>query len=207
MLKYLENWRLLLLGLNKIDVFNGIIKIGGRGFWDKRYSPKASLERTAELFNKIEGKTIIEIGSGIHGVMAGNSMLVWTRKTNAERIIAVDIEKKNIDQVEEATVGYDNVEAVLGDGIEFLKEFAGIIDLLYLDFWVPDPEGTINGTGRANAYLQAYLNARSKMNINSLILIDDTDHIPPYKHTLIIPEAHKDGFEVIWQGRQSLLKR
>jgi hypothetical protein len=41
----------------------------------------------------------------------------------------------------------------------------------------------------------------------SLILIDDTDHIDPWKQTLIVPEARRDGFDVIYVGRQTLLKR
>ncbi len=206
-LKRLENLILLMVKSKKIVLFKGLIEAGDNGFWKKRYAPKYSLGQAAELFNKIGGKTIIEIGSGIHGVMSGNSILVWARKTNAERIVAIDLEEKHINQVKKVTTTCNNVEAIVRDGIKFLEEFEGTIDLLYLDFFVPDPEGAIKGTGRAKAYLQAYLNARYKMNVNSLILIDDTDHVHPWKHTFIIPEARKDGFKVIWEGRQTLLKR
>ena len=95
----------------------------------------------------------------------------------------------------------------MGDGIKFVAEFNNKIDLLYLDFWADEIVGTTLGTGRANAYLQAYLNAKDKMNEHSLILIDDTDHIHPWKHTLIVPEARKDDFKVLWEGRQTLLMR
>ena len=81
------------------------------------------------------------------------------------------------------------------------------IDLLYLDFWTPDPEGSFLGTGRAQAYKAAYQAARDQMNEHSLILIDDTDHVHPWKHTYIIPEARKDGFVVMYTGRQTLLQR
>ena len=191
----------------KCYMFNGLIEIGDNGFWRRRCTPIYSLKRTAALFDEIGGKIIIEIGSGIHGAMSGNSILIWARKTRAEKTIAIDLEEKHIDAVKRATTSYNSVETVLADGIKFLKDFDGMIDLLYLDFWAPDPESTVIGTGRANAYLQAYLNARDKMNSNSLILIDDTDHIHPWKHTLIIPEARKDGFKVIWEGRQTLLMR
>jgi hypothetical protein len=95
----------------------------------------------------------------------------------------------------------------VGDGIEFLERFAGKIDLLYLDFWVPDPEGAVPGTGRAEAYRRTYHAARDKMSARSMILIDDTDHVPPWKHTLMIPDARHDGFVVLYTGRQTLLKR
>lgn len=56
-------------------VIHGLMEIGDNGFWAKRYKPTVSLIKTAELFNKIRGKTIIEIGSGIQGEMAGNSII------------------------------------------------------------------------------------------------------------------------------------
>ena len=189
------------------SVFHGLIEIGENGFWRKRYKPTISLIKTARLFNEMNGKVIIEIGSGIQGPMAGSSMIVWTKKTKAEKIVALDLEEKNIDEVKKATIGYSNVEAILGDGIQFLKNFSGTIDLLYLDYWTFDQEGTVPGTGRANSYLEAYMSAKEKMNAHSMILIDDTDHIPPWKHTLIIPEARKDNYRIRWTGRQTLLIR
>jgi len=40
-----------------------------------------------------------------------------------------------------------------------------------------------------------------------MILIDDTDHISPWKHTLIVPQAMIDGYKLIYIGRQTLLVR
>ncbi|SRX75394.1 O-methyltransferase [Aequorivita antarctica] len=184
-----------------------IIEIGTNGFWKNRQSPKQSLERTALLFNEIKGETIIEIGTGIQGEMSGNSALVWAKNTAAEKIYCLDLEDKHISEVKEATQAYKNVEALKIDGLKFLKNFKGKIDLLYLDFWVQDKEGDISGTARAESYLKAFLLARKKLNSESMILIDDTDHIDPWKQTLIVPRARKDGFNVIHCGRQTLLKR
>lgn len=188
----------------KID---GYIPVADNGFWQFRCSPTKSLNKTAALFNQIHGETIIEIGTGIHGKMAGNSMLVWPKKTSAKRIIAIDLEQRQINEVREVTHQYSNVELVLADGIEYLKKFSAKIDLLYLDFWAPDPGGTIPGSGKAEAYREAYNAAKDKMNTHSMILIDDTDHIHPWKHTYIIPLARKDGYTVLYTGRQTLLKR
>ncbi len=183
------------------------IVIRKNGFWADRSAPSRSLKKVAGLFNRLRGETIIEIGTGIHGKMAGNSILVWTRRTCARRIIAVDLEEERIDEVKEAAAKYSNLEALVGDGIAFLREFPGRIDLLYLDFWTPDPEGELPGTGRAEAYREVYAAARDKMNEKSMILIDDTDHIHPWKHTYIVPEARKDGFDVVYVGRQTLMLR
>jgi len=184
-----------------------MITIDENGFWVNRKYPSNSIKKTAKIFNELNGEIIIEIGTGLHGEMAGNSMLVWPLKTKATRIIAVDLDQNRLDEVRKATSPYAHVETILTDGIEFLKRFPTKIDLLYLDFWTPDPVGSLPGTGRAEAYRAAYIAARDKMNDHSLILIDDTDHIHPWKHTYIIPEARKDGFEVLYTGRQSLLKR
>lgn len=189
------------------QLFKGINAIDRDGFWKRRYNPQTSLKKTAEIFNQMDGKTIVEIGTGLHGEDSGNSILVWAKKTKAKSIIAVDIDEKRLGEVKKATSQYNNIETVLNDGIEFLEKFFNKIDLLYLDLSKPDPKYTSYEDGIANVYLKAYLNARNKMSAKSLILIDDTDHINPWKQTLIIPQARIDGYEVIWTGRQTLLRR
>ena len=184
-----------------------IIELDKHGFWKPRGLPTQSLHRTAELFETINGKIIIEVGTGIHGEMSGNSMKVWTSKTSAERIIAIDLDPERIEEVRREVGSCSNVELELTDGIEFVEQFAGRIDLLYLDFWVVDEAGEVSGSGRARAYQAAYDAAREKLSRKSLILIDDTDHIHPWKHTFIVPSARQDGFEVLHIGRQTLLMR
>lgn len=159
------------------------------------------------MFNEINGRIIVEIGSGVHGKLAGNSIITWAKKTRAERIITVDLDPKQIDDVKKATAKYKNVEPIVADGLKYLADFSSTIDLLYLDFWVPDPDGALPGTGRAEAYLAAFAAAKTKLAERSLILIDDTDHVHPWKHTLIVPDARKEGFVVVFVGRQTLLMR
>jgi hypothetical protein len=50
--------------------------------------------------------------------------------------------------VKKATIKYKNVEPIVADGLKYLADFSSSIDLLYLDFWVPDPDGALPGTGR-----------------------------------------------------------
>lgn len=184
-----------------------LIRIGSNGFWARRDSPAESLEETAKIFNQINGQIIVEIGSGVHGRLAGNSVLTWAKKTRAKRIITVDLDPKQIDDVKKATAKFKNVEPIVADGLKYLHEFSSTIDLLYLDFWVPDPDGALPGTGRAEAYRAAFAIAKTKLAERALILIDDTDHVHPWKHTLIVPDARKEGFTVIFVGRQTLLMR
>jgi predicted O-methyltransferase YrrM len=184
-----------------------LIPIGTNGFWLPRDLPTPSLKETARLFNQINGQTIVEIGSGIHGRLAGSSVLTWAKRTQAKRIVAVDLDEKQVREVKEATSKYPNVEAIVAEGIRYLSDFSSTIDLLYLDFWVSDPDGALPGTGRAEAYRSAFAAARDKLSRQSLILIDDTDHIHPWKHTLIVPDARKEGFVVRFVGRQTLLTR
>ena len=184
-----------------------LIRIGNKGFWARRDSPSQSLKETARIFNEINGRIIVEIGSGVHGKLAGNSVLTWAKKTKAQRIITVDLDPKQIDDVKKATTKFKNVEPIVGDGLKYLDDFSSTIDLLYLDFWVPDPDGALPGTGRAEAYRKAFAAAKPKLARRSLILIDDTDHIHPWKHTLIVPDARKEGFDVAFVGRQTLLVR
>ncbi len=188
-------------------VGHGYIPMATDGFWATRCTPTKSLRKAAKLFNTQGGKTIVEIGTGIHGVMSGNSMRVWTRRTRARQIIAVDLDEKRLEEVRVATAGYQNVTLVLDDGIKYLRSFGEKIDLLYLDFWVPDPEGALPGTGRANAYLEAFEAAEDKLGKPSLILMDDTDHVDPWKQTLIVPRARESGYVVAYAGRQTLLVR
>ena len=72
---------------------NSFIRVGDNGFWQPRSDPKKSLLTAARRFDELNGKHIIEIGSGIQGYMSGNSVIVWCSKTKAEKIVALDLEQ------------------------------------------------------------------------------------------------------------------
>ena len=185
----------------------GFIPLSPNGFWKFRQPPTRSLSEAAKRFNNIGGKTIVEIGTGIHGQMSGNSMKVWVEDTNAEQIVAVDLDQDRLNEVNKAVGTDPRVVLKLNDGIEYLKQFPGQIDLLYLDFWILDKPEDLDGTARSHAYLSAYETSKSKLSKHALILIDDTDHVDPWKQSLIVPAARKDGFLVHFTGRQTLLQR
>jgi hypothetical protein len=187
--------------------YGDMITINKNGYWSWRSLPAKSLKKTARLFNQLKGETIVEIGTGLHGLGAGNSILNWLKKTSAKKIYAVDIDEQRIESLKNVFSKKPRISLEHADGEKFLKKFQGKIDLLYLDFWTIVPHEIVEGNGRAESHKAMYLAAKNKMSEHSLILIDDTDHVGPWKHTLIVPEARKDGFIPIYTGRQTLLKR
>jgi hypothetical protein len=184
----------------------GMMRPGG--FWFPRRLPRVSLEMAARLFDALSGQVIVEIGSGLHGDDAGNSAMVWTT-TRARAIHCVDLDPARLEQVHAwaTQAGHQQVHVKQGDGIAFLESWSGSLDLLYLDYWTEDPPGTFFGTGREQSYLTAFRVAEPKLAPRALLLIDDTDHVPPWKHTALIPAARSVGFQVLWTGRQTMLAR
>jgi hypothetical protein len=158
-----------------------------------------------ELFRVLGGQVIVEIGSiraagpgAAHS--DGHSTLAWA--ANAVQVISVDSDPRATEQLtRRLTQEYGNVTAVTADGIEFLREFRGAIDLLYLDGWDAFlPES-------AERHLEAYRAARDKLHSCNLILIDDTQDEAQSKGRLLVPEAEHDGWRVVFRRYQTLLAR
>jgi hypothetical protein len=86
------------------------------------------------------------------------------------------------------------------DGIEFLNEFDGKIDLLFLDGW---DKGTHL---YAEKHLEAFEAAKDKLSDIHLILVDDTDFITEDggKDKLLTPFLIQSGYIPLFNGRQSL---
>lgn len=193
-------------------LFLGMVDVADNQFWRLglvriRPSSVYSLRRAAKLFDSLGGKVIVEIGSGVQGRMMGDSVVIWEAKTGAEKIHAVDLDEHQIDTVKARFPGASRVLPVVEDGVEFCRNLEDQIDLLYLDYWVPDVEGDIEGSARSRSYQECYRAAKSKLAPQALILIDDTDHMDPWKQTGIIEAARIDGFNVCWTGRQTMLFR
>lgn len=165
-------------------------------FQKPRELPSNSLDYSSSLFDLIEGKVIVECGTGMQGEMSGDSMLYWFNKTNAEKIHCIDLTKKWIESVKNEIGNHDRVKYYHQDCFNVVPVIKNI-DLLYMDFWLGD------GNARANAYLELY----NISNHPKMILIDDTDHTSPWKQTLITPAAVNDGYKIIYIGRQTLLLR
>ena len=189
---------------------------------DKRERPYATIKQAIELFHERQGQAIVEIGSMRQPLTHdlddssfpccndGHSSMHWAQA--AKKFFSVDIspECTAITRQSLQNFGYTHAEALNTDGLQFLKNFGGQIDLLYLDAW------DVGTSGCAEHHLEAYRLAKPWLHNNSIILIDDTDldwdgcqfvlaEGIGGKGKLVVPEAQKDGYEIQAQGRQVLL--
>jgi len=192
-----------------------------------REKPYFTIQRAIELFAKIEGKIIVEIGCmripmnhplsqhDLPCCVDGHSTLHWA-PTKAE-VYSVDVSTDAVNTVCEEIVKrkIENVIVVQDDGINFLHTFPKTIDLLFLDGW------DVGLRDYDLRHLEAYIIARDKMSERSMILIDDTDVFWDWdrddifmaedgrsgKGRLLIPRAIKDGYKLECCGRQTLLTR
>jgi predicted O-methyltransferase YrrM len=179
---------------------------------NRRGKPRPYIECVLTLLQLMKAKTIVEIGSMRlplqHDLNVmdprccndGHSTAYWSI-TGCD-VYTVDVDPACADAIAQSCKGPSKVHVTTGDGIAFLEQFPGTIDLLYLDAWdvhVGDPY--------AERHLDAYQAARGKLNPASVILIDDTDILFGGKGRLAVPAMIRDGYTPIIGGRQTLLVR
>ena len=87
------------------------------------------------------------------------------------------------------------------DGVKFLQEYSGKIDLLFLDAWDVTPS-----LPYAEKHLEAFIAAESKLSKKHLIAIDDTDVGSGGKGKLLIPVLLEKGYHLVVDGRVSIFK-
>lgn len=193
--------------------------------WNIRKKPHTFLKKALEHFKIISGKTIVEVGTmripmehdledtNHDCCMEGHSSILFA--SNCEEFHTVDIDL-NASKTAFKTLKANNLKnkwnVYNGDGIKFLKEFEGVIDLLFLDAW------DIGVPNYAENHLLAYQAAESKLNKQHLILIDDTDinftqekgyhndeESMGGKGAILIPHLIDNKYEVLFKGRQTCL--
>jgi len=134
-------------------------------------------------------------------------------------VISVDINAAHVAIAEASCCLFKNIKFIIKDGLDFARELSGAnppqtIGLLYLDAWdleIPDT---------AEKHLEFYKIIKAGLNKDCLILIDDTDLwydrenreyvndelCESGKGKLLVPELLRDGYEVVFKGRQTLLR-
>lgn len=136
-------------------------------------------------------------------------------KEGFEDFWSVDIDPEHVQISKQNVNGWsDWRKIVCMDGIKFIKEFPGKIGFLFLDAWDADLPNT------ADKHAEALFAALPKMTEHSLVLIDDTDveYDPVHncfnepvgwggKGKTAIPLAIANGYEVVFSGRQTLLRK
>jgi hypothetical protein len=176
-----------------------------------REFPTESLRRAAKLLDSRAGRSIVEIGGlaldpdDPRFELYGGSTVVWVEHTNATRIHSVDIDPTVKDRLLRVFPNEPRVRPVTMDGLEFLQRHEFDIDLLYLDAW-DVPKNLMDATYQIR-HMEAYLYARNNLHKDSLILIDDTDIREGGKGKLAVRMAMEEGWEVLWDGRQTMLAR
>lgn len=190
----------------------------------KRDIPAPSIREALEIYarNSLQKLgTIVELGcirqpvrhplndgSRCDACLDGHSTAEWAR--SGFDFVSVDIHPGHAAIAQEVAPG----RVVCADGLHFLRRFSGKISLLFLDAFDADLPDS------AEKHLEAFQIALPKMASSSLILIDDTDveydHKAGFfrkpdgfggKGKLVIPAAIEAGYQVIFEGRQTLLGR
>ena len=176
---------------------------------DERGKPKKYLEMAIELFGAISGSMIVEIGcmrqpmlhpiSEMHPRCCndGHSTYFWC--TTGARVFSVDIDFQAVRIARKSVRQFKNCRVLWRDGLKFLKNFKGKIDLLFLDAW-----DVVPGSRYAENHLLAYLEAKDKLSERNIIIIDDTDVGGGGKGRLLLPVLEAEGYEILVRGRQTI---
>lgn len=175
----------------------------------QRAKPRDYLFGAIDLFKEIGGKVIVEIGCMRSPMKHSPDELVpaccnaghsswFFAKTGAE-FHSVDISWSAVRIAKKACREFPNAHFYRKDGIKFLANFAGTIDLLFLDAWDVTPKLPF-----AEKHLEAYQVAKPKLAARHIISIDDTDVGGGGKGRLVIPQLKQDGYRILVQGRQTV---
>lgn len=140
----------------------------------------------------------------------GWSTLNWefyAKQTNST-VYVVDINAEHIKRSQQIVPESEHVKYTLSDSVEYLKNFEGGIDLLFLDSfdYCGDAE---NIKACHNHSLNEVKAAWNKLNPKCFVLIDDVFNSAwAGKGELTIPYLLENGFELVYfMDQQALLKR
>lgn len=192
---------------------------------DKRDRPYPFVMRAIEMLKNQNMNKVIEIGCSrgplthpvheYHHMCCNDGHSTALFACSGMQVTSIDINPAAVRYAQEILSKYSSLSylAICTDGMEYLRGVKGPIQLLYLDAWdvgIPDS---------AENHLEAYRIANKNMISGSLLLIDDTDvdcengelimakTIPGGKGRLLYPQAISDGYEEIFKGRQTLLRK
>jgi SAM-dependent methyltransferase len=148
----------------------------------------------------------------------GHSTFLFAR--TGWRVVSVDINQDHVDAAKQSCADFSNVKHICMDAIEFARGLISSnpkqkIGLLFLDAW------DLDLIDSAQSHLDFYEVVKPALNNDCMILIDDTDlyydfdkkeffysNIPMVgKGRLLIPELCKNGYEIVFHGRQTLLMK
>ncbi len=174
-----------------------------------RAKPRPYLEASLALLRAFGGRVIVEIGcmrdplehpiEEIHPYCCndGHSTYFWA--LSGAQVFSADVNPRAVRIARESCRDFPNVQIHLADGIDFLTDFDGSIDLLYLDAWDVEP-----GSDYAANHLAAFRAAQPHLSPIHVVTIDDTDLGGGGKGRLLVPELDLLGYEILVRGRQTI---
>jgi hypothetical protein len=192
---------------------------------NSRERPYPYLKRAIDMLSKRSAPIIVEIGAcrtiPNHDIddfskpccNDGHSTMIFVR--TGYTVYSIDISKPQIDTLS-AYFKKDNptnLHLTCEDGIKFLEQFHEQIDLLYLDAWDVGLESCQEN------HTLAYITAKKNLGTKSIIVVDDTDinfKNGEYfltieeiggKGTTLAPLLKKEGWKILYQGRQTAWTR
>jgi hypothetical protein len=167
-----------------------------------------SIKRALQLFSVLspENPTIVETGTArgkFGGGYVGDGWATvafgWYAKKFGGTVHTVDIDDECINECMRLTADFsDHICYHVQDSVEFLNNFDGNIDFLYLDSFDcgSDPELNIQA---ADHMLNEYKASKQKLTKTSLILLDDIGvGFNTGKGVKLVPQLLRDGWYMIY---------
>lgn len=159
------------------------------------------------IYEKVEFPLIFETGTLRlkNDFGAGYSTYIFGECVSlfGGKLITVDNNPRHIEISKKLTQSFaDNITYILDDSLNYIKNFNGKIDLLYLDSYDCPIEGDASESQKHN--LNEFLLVESKLHDESLILIDDVDFVNGGKARMTHEYLEKSGYMLIYKEQQSL---
>lgn len=168
----------------------------------------------------IKGKTLIEIGTtreGLHG-QDSSSVFYKISKEYGIGFTTVDMDPENTKKIKDR---FPDINAICSKGEDFLQNFAGEINYLYLDAfdfyhnnhsskrlesYQKNLDTTINDKSCHKMHLDCAKNCIEKMSAGGVIVFDDCfgEKFETGKGVTAIPFLIDNGFKVIMRNPQAV---
>tara|TARA_R110000796_G_scaffold46979_3_gene113300 strand:+ start:53 stop:622 length:570 start_codon:yes stop_codon:yes gene_type:complete len=173
-----------------------------------------------DLDPNIKGKTLIEIGTTREG-LNGQDSSSYFYKISKERGISfttVDMDSENTERIKDR---FSDIDAICSKGEDFLQNFAGTINYLYIDAfdfhhnnhsskrcesYRKNLDTTINDKSCHKMHLDCVANCIEKISEGGVVVIDDCfgEKFERGKGVTAIPFLIDNGFKVIRRNSQAV---
>ena len=216
----MQNFLLILLVLLSLWLLGRLVKhrslypfLPMRFNFGKR---RDTFRHVLQLLDERHAKVLVETGTareGLGGAKSNGASTVvfglWA-KQNGATLHSVDISAESISaaraEVEKNGLA-DTVHFYQQDSIQFLKDFSGRVDFLYLDSYDYDKEDPAIQKASQEHHLAEFQAIEGQLHDNTFVLIDDCDLPNGGKGKLAVEYMLRNGWRVLENAYQVLLAR